>query len=84
MARRLLGGLNAEQQFFEGGLGFDDDGVGAGIHQGLRLLAEGVAHVFFGELAEGLHEAAERADIADDVSGLAVEGLRARFRRRRG
>ncbi len=71
-----LRGLDAQQQFLERGLRFDDDGVGAGIHQRLRLLVEGVAHLRFGEIAVGLHQPAERADIADRRSpSPAAEGL---------
>ena len=66
------------------GLRFDDDGIGAGIHQRLRLLLEGGAHLLFGEVAVGFHQAAERADIADHVAFPRAERLRARSPRRRG
>ena len=35
--------VDAEAELFEAGLRFDDDRVGAGVDQGLRLLGERVA-----------------------------------------
>jgi hypothetical protein len=53
-------------------LGLDDDRVGAGVDEGLGLFGERGADFVFGELAVGLHEAAERADVADDVAVLSM------------
>ena len=69
------GGVDAEAQLLQRGLRLDDDGVGAGIDQGLGLLGEGVAHLLLGEVAEGFHEPAERADVADDVA-VAADGAK--------
>ena len=74
-APAALRGFDADQQFFERRLRFDDDGVGAGIDQRLGLLVEGLAHLRFGEIAVGLHQAAERADVADHVAVAAAECL---------
>src|SRR4051812_1148391 len=54
-AAGFLGGGDAEGEFFEAGLGFDDDGVGAGGHEGGGLFGEGGAHLVFRELAVGFH-----------------------------
>ena len=76
-ARRagLLRRLDAELQLLERRLRLDDDRVGAGVDERLRLLGERVAHLRFGELAVRLHQAAERADVADDVAVASAERL---------
>ena len=65
----------AELQLLERGLRLDDDRVGAAVDEGLGLLVERVAHLRLGEVAVGLHQAAERADVAEHVAGLAAERL---------
>ena len=48
-------------------------GIGAGVDQGFGLLVERVADLGFREIAVGFHQAAEGADVADDVAVLAAE-----------
>ena len=77
-APALLRRLDADQQLLERGLRLDDDGVRAGLHQSRGLFFERAAHLVFGEFAEGLQQAAERADVAEHVAVSVAKGLRAR------
>ena len=73
------GGGDAQADFFQGSLGFDDHRVGAGAHQGRRLLAEGRQHRFLRHLAGTAPSSrAERADVADHVARPAAPNAAAR------
>ncbi len=74
-APAAFGGCDAEAQLFQRRLGFDDDGVGAGVDEGGGLFFKGSADLGFGEIAEGFEQPAERADVADDVTVTVAEGL---------
>ena len=76
-ARRagILGRANRDAQFFEAGLRFDDDRIGAGVDQRAGLLLERFADLLFREIAVRFHQPAERADVAEDVALAIAEGF---------
>lgn len=70
-----FGGVDGEAEFFERGLSFDDDGVDAGIDERGGLLIKRGASIGFGEIAVRFKNCAERADIAEDVTGTFAESF---------
>ena len=58
--------------------------VGAGLDERLGLLLKASRDLRLGEIAVGLHQAAERADVADHVARAAAERLARDARRRPG
>lgn len=70
-----LGGGDSDAEFLEGGLGFDDDGIGAGLDEGEGLFVVDGLGLVLGHIAVRFEDGAEGAEVAEHAAGAVAEGL---------